>query len=90
MQQHNYTYQSDFAKKYVAQGLEEGKKEGRKKGIELGYRELLRDQLQQRFGELPADVMTRLEEADVDTLRAWVRRVLTAGSLADVFAAELR
>jgi hypothetical protein len=88
MQQHNYTYQSDFAKKYVAQGLEEGMKEGTKKGIELGYRELLRDQLQQRFGELPTDVMARLEEADADTLRAWALRVLTAGNLADVFASE--
>jgi hypothetical protein len=86
MQQHNYTYQSDFAKKYFSQGIEEGKKEG----IELGYREVLRDQLQQRFGELPADVMARLDEAEADTLRAWARRVLTAGSLADVFTAEPR
>jgi hypothetical protein len=80
MQQHNYTYQSDFAKKYVA--------EGKKEGIELGYREVLRDQLQERFGELPADIGTRLDQADADTLRAWTRRVLTARSLADVFASE--
>lgn len=40
MQQHNYTYRSDFARKYVAEG----------------YRDLLRDQLQQRFGALPTDV----------------------------------
>jgi hypothetical protein len=72
MQQHNYTYQSDFAKKYVAEG----------------YRELLRKQLQQRFGELPADAIARLEEADADTLEAWAGRVLTASSLADVFASE--
>jgi hypothetical protein len=80
MEQHNYTYQSDFAKKYVA--------EGTKKGIELGYRALLRKQLQQRFGDLPADVMARLEEADADTLETWGGRVLAAGSLADVFASE--
>ena len=84
MQQHNYTYQSDFAKKYFSQGIEEGRKEGRKEG----YGELLREQLLQRFGELPADVMARLDEAEADTLRAWGRRVLTAGSLADVFASE--
>jgi hypothetical protein len=80
MQQHNYTYQSDFAKKYVA--------EGRKEGIELGYRAMLRTQLEQRFGELPADAIARLDQADSDTLDAWARRVLTAGSLADVFASE--
>jgi hypothetical protein len=90
MQQHNYTYQSDFAKKYVAEGLEEGIKEGTKKGIELGYRAVLRELLQQRFGELPADALARLDEADADTLDAWARRVLTAGSLADVFAPEPR
>jgi hypothetical protein len=82
MQQRNYTYQSDFAKKHFAQGFEEG--------IKLAYREALRTLLEQRFGELPADVMSRLEEAEADTLRAWTLRVLTAGSLADVFAAEPR
>jgi hypothetical protein len=80
MQQHNYTYQSDFAKKYVAEGVKEGTKNG--------YREVLRELLEQRFGELPADVSARLDEAEADTLRAWTRRVLTAGSLADVFAPE--
>jgi hypothetical protein len=82
MQQHNYTYQSDFAKKYVAEGVKEGTKNG--------YREVLRELLEQRFGELPADVAARLDEAEADTLRAWTRRVLTAGTLADVFAAEPR
>jgi hypothetical protein len=72
MQQHKYTYQSDFAKKYVAQG----------------YRALLGAQLEQRFGELPVEVQARLDAADADTLSAWGRRVLTAASLADVFAPE--
>jgi flagellar biosynthesis/type III secretory pathway protein FliH len=80
MQQHDYTYQSDFAKKYMAEGFKEGTKKG--------YREVLRKLLQQRFGELPADVMARLEEADADTLDALADRVLTAASLADVFASE--
>jgi hypothetical protein len=74
MDRHNYTYQSDFAKKYVAQG----------------FRELLLDQLQQRFGELPADVMIRLDEAAIDTMKVWAGRVLTATSLADVFASDPR
>jgi hypothetical protein len=80
MQQHKYTYQSDFARKYVAEGLEEGTKQG--------YRALLGKLLQQRFGELPGDIMARLEEADADTLDLWGGRVLTAGSLAEVFAPE--
>jgi flagellar biosynthesis/type III secretory pathway protein FliH len=89
MQQHNYTYQSEFAKKYVAEGKEEGIKEGiregTKTGIELGYRGLLRKQLQQRFGTLPDELVARLDEADAATLDTWGGRVLTAGSLAEVF-----
>jgi hypothetical protein len=76
MQQHKYTYQSDFARKYVAEGIKQG------------YRDILQDLLKQRFGELPADVAVKLDEADADTLRAWSLRVLTAGSLAEVFAPE--
>jgi hypothetical protein len=72
MQQHNYTYQSDFARKYVAEGA----------------RNVLQAQLKQRFGELPADVAIKLDEADADTLGAWSLRVLTAGSLAEVFTPE--
>jgi hypothetical protein len=78
MDLHNYQYQSDFAKKYYAQGIEQG------------YREMLRKQLQQRFGALPASAEARLEEADADTLDAWASRVLTAASLADVFDSDPR
>jgi hypothetical protein len=86
MQQNNYTYLSDFARKYVA----EGRNEGRKEGIEEGYQAVLRKQLQQRFGALPPEVMSRLEEADADTLDEWAGRVLSATSLDDVFATEPR
>lgn len=72
MDLHNYTYQSDFAKKYVAEG----------------NREMLCKLLQRRFGALPADAIARLEQADADTLDVWAYRMLTATSLADVFAAE--
>ncbi|HWN69116.1 MAG TPA: hypothetical protein VNM90_15865, partial [Haliangium sp.] len=71
---HNYEYQSDFAKKYLAQG----------------YREMLRTLLQQRFGALPAEAEARLDAADGKTLKAWASRVLTAASLADVFDSESR
>jgi hypothetical protein len=71
---HNYEYQSDFARKYLAQG----------------YREMLRNQLEQRFGALPASVETRLEAADGKTLKAWGSRVLTAASLDDVFDSDPR
>jgi hypothetical protein len=70
MAQHNYAYQSDFAKKYVAEGK----------------RETLREQMELRFGELPAELLDRIDSADSDALSLWTRRILTAGSLAEVVA----
>lgn len=67
-----YEYQSDFAKKYVAQGRQEG---------ELN---LLLRLLHARFGELPAAAVTRIEAADIDELERWGERVLSARTLAEV------
>jgi Domain of unknown function (DUF4351) len=68
-----YEYQSDFAKKYVAQGHKEGE------------RALLLRQLRTRFGELPAAAVARVEGAEMAVLERWGERVLTAKSLAEVF-----
>jgi hypothetical protein len=75
-----YEYQSDFAKKYVAQGRQEGRQEGRKEG-ELN---LLLRLLRTRFGELPAATVARLEAADIAELEQWGERVLSARTLAEV------
>ena len=63
-----YEYQSDFAKKYVAQG----------------ERALLLRQMRARFGELPAAAVARVEGADVAQVEQWGERVLTAATLAEV------
>ncbi len=71
-----YVFQSDFAKKYIALGEEQGRKEGE--------RALLLRLLRARFGELPADVVARVEGAEVGTIEQWGERVLSAKSLAEV------
>jgi hypothetical protein len=71
-----YEYQSDFAKKYVAQGRKEGRKEG-----ELN---LLLRLLRARFGELPEAAVTRIEAAEIAQLEQWGERVLSAKTLAEV------
>jgi len=68
----DYEYQSDFAKKYVAQGRKEG---------ELA---LLLRQLRARFGELPVAAVARVEGAEVAVLEQWGERVLHAKTLAEV------
>jgi hypothetical protein len=71
-----YEYESDFAKKYVAQGRDLGHKEGE--------RALLLRQLRARFGELPESIAARVEVAEVAQLERWGERVLNAKTLADV------
>ncbi|WP_437980356.1 DUF4351 domain-containing protein [Sorangium sp. So ce117] len=67
-----YEYQSDFAKKYVAQGRHEGE------------RAILLRQLRARFGELPEAAVARVEGAEIAVLEQWAERVLSAKTLAEV------
>lgn len=69
----NYQYQSEFARRYFAEGMAEGKAEGKT--------DLLKRQLARRFGPLPASATARLAEASVTELDAIAERVLTAQSL---------
>lgn len=59
-----------------------------KKHYNDGRRDVLLEQLAERFGELPADIIERVRVAESDELKQWAHRVLTAGSLQAVFAVE--
>jgi hypothetical protein len=63
-----YDYQSDFAKKYVAQG----------------ERALLLRQLRARFGEVPANAVAKVEGAELALIERWGERVLSAKTLVEV------
>ncbi|MBX3466406.1 MAG: hypothetical protein KF878_05845 [Planctomycetes bacterium] len=58
--------------------------QGVAKGLE-STRRLLRGQLEEKFGPLPADVQARLARASARQLEGWGRKVLRARKLADVF-----
>jgi hypothetical protein len=45
-------------------------------------------QLQRRFGDLPAALHERLAAAEAEQLERWADRLLSATSLAEVFAEE--
>jgi len=66
--------------------LEMGEERGREKAELRGMRELLRSQLQARFGPLPERGSELLAAADAATLQCWSLRVLTAQELAEVLA----
>lgn len=80
-----YEYQSDFARRYVAQGRAAGREEGRAEGREEGRAEgraaLLEKQLTARFGFLPEDIKTRIATASIDELDAIGERLLSAKTL---------
>ncbi|HET7132277.1 MAG TPA: DUF4351 domain-containing protein [Gammaproteobacteria bacterium] len=64
-----YEYQSDFAKRYVAQGRAEGRAE------------VIVRQLTLRFGALPAEAQGRIAEASLAELNTIAERLLTAATL---------
>jgi hypothetical protein len=72
-----FEYQSDFARKYVAQGRAEGRAE------------IVLKQLQRRFGPLASDVQDRLHNATVPQLDAVAEALLTAPTLASATHALL-
>jgi hypothetical protein len=57
-------------------------------GVEAGIRELLRDQLADRFGPLPPEVAGRLEAMSYAQLRSLVKQVLRATSFKDLGLAD--
>ena len=80
-----YEYQSDFARRYVAEGkaegLVEGRMEGRMEGRVEGRVELTLKLLARRFGPLPHMVRTRVRGAQDAQLDAVAERMLTAQTL---------
>jgi hypothetical protein len=76
-----YEYQSDFAKKYVAQGRVEGRIEGR---VEEAARAVL-TALRIRGIAVPDAARERiLAQQDPDCLERWLERAIVAASLAEV------
>ncbi len=90
MANRTYQYQSEFAKRYVAQGLAEGREHGRTEGLEHGRSEGLRDAIAHVLSAraLPLSDAARARLAvcsDVATLTAWLERAATATAEAHVF-----
>lgn len=71
-------YQSDFARHYIDLGLAQGKASGEA--------EALLEVLAARAIEVPDDVRARITGCtDLEQLRTWIRRAVTAGSVHDLF-----
>jgi predicted transposase YdaD len=71
---------------FFQEAFAEGEEQGRVEGRVEGEHRLLSKQLERRFGPLPEAVMARLTAAGSEELERWGVRLLTARSLAEVFA----
>ena len=68
------------------QGRQQGRQEGRQEGRDTNARNVLLRQLALRFGAIDDDTRARVETATYKELTVWSDRVITAGSLGEVFA----
>jgi len=67
------------------EGLSEGHKKGLKEGRAEGQRSVLAKQLRLKFGPLDSAAEARLADATPAQLDRWTERVLTAGSLEQIW-----
>ncbi len=67
--------------------VEQGRRKGLRQGIERGRAALLLTMLEAKLGPLTGAVEARVKAATPAELTAWATRILTAGTLADVFDA---
>jgi hypothetical protein len=91
MDAQKYEYQSEFAKRYVAQGWEQGIEEGIEQGIERGRTQgeltgrvaLVLRLLALRFGPVTASARERIQQSSIEELDAIGERLLSAPTLQD-------
>lgn len=86
MQQGKYEYQSEFARKYVAQGRKEGLQEGLEKGLYQGEQSALLEVLDARGLTVDEAARQRIMACmDLSQLKVWLRRAVTAQSVSEIF-----
>jgi hypothetical protein len=80
-----YEWQSDFARKYVGQGIEQGREEGLEEGLAKARSHILR--LLEAHGiPVDASARSRIEEcSDLELLDTWFTRAITAKSTDELF-----
>jgi hypothetical protein len=79
-----YEYQSEFARRYYGQGVEEGIA----RGVTQGRVEMLLKLLATRYGALSAAVAEEVQKATAPELDSIAERALTAKTLDDALGAR--
>ena len=77
-------FMSTFAERFRQEGKQEGMQQGMQQGMRQGEAQILLRQLSLKFGEIPADKKRLVESADIESLKRWSERILSATSLDEV------
>jgi len=73
--------------KLIEQGRQQGLEQGRQQGLQQAIQVLLLRQLRLRFGDaVDSHVEQRIGTASVEQLETWSMRVISAATLAELFA----
>jgi flagellar biosynthesis/type III secretory pathway protein FliH len=70
----------------MERGIEQGLEQGKVLGAGEGQARMLLKQLRARFGELPDEIVVMVQAADTEQLELWGERILSAGTLEEIFA----
>jgi hypothetical protein len=76
--------EATFIDEWIQQEIQQGRAEGETAGRAVAARQILLRLLRQRFGELPAAVLSRVESATAEWCEEMAVRVLTAKTLSDL------
>ncbi len=63
----------------------ESMERGMQQGMQQGARQVLVRQLKRKFGDLPPDIMSQIDQADEEQILQWSDYILTAHTLGDIF-----
>ena len=89
MNTRKYQYQSEFARRCVAEGWAEGEAQGRRSGAREGRAVLILRQLTLRFGALDSDLEYRSKDACIAELDEMGERLLSASTVQEALGPPL-
>ncbi len=76
---------AERVKEWNKESRERGLQQGLQQGMQQGALQMLKRQLSVKFGTIPENVTTQLNNTDEETILKWSERILTANSLSDIF-----
>ncbi|WP_063934786.1 hypothetical protein [Archangium violaceum] len=81
-----YEYQSEFARRYLAQGREEGRQEGRQEGLQEGEMIALLEVLEARGLQVDEQSRQRIAVCtELKQLKHWLRKAVSVRSVQELF-----